>query len=126
MILLLLLSLLQDPTDAVLGWWNGTPICVRGAFNPACHDEAVRYRFVRDPGRGDTITLHAFKIVHDSLDWMGDLSAVYVAGRGRWVAEFSNPRTHIEIGFWLSGNELRGEMVDLPLRRKRRDMAAHR
>lgn len=124
--ILLLLALLQDPKDAALGWWSGTSTCIKGAFNAACHDEVVRYQFVRDPGRGDTITLHAFKIVHDSLDWMGDMGAVYVPARRRWVAEYSNSRVHIEISFWLAGSELRGEMVDLPSRVKRRDMAAHR
>lgn len=126
MIPLLLVALLQDPANAVLGWWTGNSICVQGASNAACHDETVRYQFVRDTARGDTITIHAFKLVHDSLDWMGDLGVVYSPSRRRWVGGYSNPRTHIEIGFWLGGTELRGEMVDLPSRRKRRDMRVHR
>lgn len=126
MILSLLLALVFGPGDQVLGRWEGTSTCIKADWNAACHDEVVRYDFARAAGRGDTITLHAYKQVQGAWDWMGDIDFRYDSTGRRWVGEFANSRVHIEWSYWLVGTDLRGQVVSLPDRRKARDVVAHR
>lgn len=126
MILPLLLTLVAGPADSILGRWEGTSTCIKAPWNAACHDEVVRYDFVRAPGRGDTITVHAFKQAQGAWDWMGDIDFGYDSAGHRWVGDFSNTRVHIEWSYWLASTELHGQVVSLPDRRKARDVTAHR
>ena len=124
--ILLLLTLFQQPSDALLGRWEGTSICIKADWNAACHDETTRYDVVRAAGRGDTLVVHAFKLVGGAYEPMGDLDATWDSAGRRWVAPFANSRVHIEWSYWLAGAELRGQVVTLPERRKARDVVAHR
>lgn len=124
--ILLLLALFQGPADAILGRWEGTSTCVKAEWNASCHDEVTRYDFVRPPGRGDTITVSAFKRVNGDWEAMGDFDLRYDAAGHRWVGEFANSRTHVELSYWIEGAQLHGQMVQLPGRRKGRDIAARR
>lgn len=126
MIIPILLALLQHPGDALLGRWEGTSVCVKADWNAACHDETIRYDVVRTAGRGDTLTVHAFKQVAGAFEPMGDLDAVWDPAGRRWVAPFANARVRIEWSYWLAGAELHGQVVTLPERRKARDVVAHR
>lgn len=114
------------PSDAVLGRWFGTSICVKTAANSACHDEVVRYNFVRDSVRHDVIVNHADKQVGNDWEWMGDIEVRWDSAGNRWAGEWQNSRTHIEWSFWLVGPELHGMVVRLPGREKGRDVVAHR
>ena len=124
MILPLLLALLQQPSDSILGRWEGTSICIKADWNASCHDEVTRYDFVR--ATGDTLTLHAYKQVNGTFESMGDLDFTYDSAAHRWRAEFANSRVHIEWSFQVVGGRLTGVVVDLPGRRKARDVVAHR
>ena len=127
-LLLLLLSLLtpQDPGAAILGRWEGTSICVKAEWNRSCNDEVARHDFVRDSTRPDVIIDHGYKRLGDAWDWMGDFELRYDAAGHRWVGEWSNSRTHLELSYALQGNDLVGVMARLPERRKGRDIVVHR
>jgi hypothetical protein len=125
-LLVLLLAWSQSPADGILGRWEGTSTCVRVDWNSSCHDEVVKYEVERDSTAPAAFVFHAFKRVGSTWDPMGDLPLRWDSAGHRWVGEFTNSRVHLEISFWLDHARLVGQLMDLPDRRKARDMAAHR
>jgi hypothetical protein len=66
MLLLLMLLLAtvvgQDP-KSIAGRWHGESICVKAAWNAACHDEEVVYDVAPDSTQPGRMRFHASKIV---------------------------------------------------------------
>ena len=124
--LFFLLALLRHSSDALVGRWEGTSICIKADWNAACHDETIRYDVVRAAGRGDTLVVHAFKLVGGAYEPMGDLDATWDSAGRRWLAPFANSRVRIEWSYRLVGADLHGQVVTLPERRKARDVVARR
>jgi len=105
---------------ALVGSWHGTSKCVDLEHFPNCHDEEVIFDAVNRGGSGDTVTVRADKIVQGHREFMGELD--YVRGKdGLWVAEFRNERVQIRLTLRVAGNQLIGQLIDVPSGRLVRD-----
>jgi hypothetical protein len=126
--LLVVLPAVQEPSPAaqVIGSWRGTSICIKADWNRACHDEVIVYRFAAVGSRPDSVVLHAFKVLGDSLDWMGDLPLGYDRTSRLWQGDFANSRVHVRWSYAVEGQSLTGKVVDLSNGRKARDVVAKR
>lgn len=70
--------------------------------------------------------LHAFKVLGDSLDWMGDITFGYDRTIHLWQGDFANSRVHVRWSYAVEGKSLTGKVVDLADGRKARDVVARR
>ena len=128
MLLPLLLALLvpQDPSTAILGRWEGTSICVKAEWNRSCHDEIAMHEFTSDTAHPGVIIDHGYKRVGGDWDFMGDFELRYDSAGHRWVGEWSNGRTHLELSYAMQGSDLVGTLALLPDHRKGRDIIIRR
>ena len=104
------------PVGEIVGTWRGSSLCVDRQAAPACNDEQVVYEIAASPGKPNTVTVKADKVVDGKRQSMGDLDFIHEAKSGTWTSEFENTRTH---GLWrltVDGDTLNGTMVLLPSR----------
>lgn len=111
---------------AIIGEWAGTSICVKAAWNAACHDEVTEYHFVPESPDSARAVIHAFKLVQGQLDSMGALPLVFISSAQRWDATFTSRRGDATWRFWLHGDTLLGALVLGPDSQVARHVAARR
>ena len=114
MLLLLMLvaaALGQDPAS-IAGRWHGESICVKAAWNAACHDEQIVYVVEPDSTSPGRMRFHASKIVGGRLEPMGDLDLQYRRADSTWFGDFSNARVRIRWEYHVRGDSLTGRLVD--------------
>ncbi len=58
---------LAGPVEEIVGTWRGTSACVDRQAALACTDEEVIYEIVVSPGRPDSVTVTADKVVDGSV-----------------------------------------------------------
>jgi hypothetical protein len=92
LVMLFLAATADANSDAILGRWQGTSICVKIESNRACNDEEVRYTFAPSPDDPKLIRSKAEKKVNGLFEWMGDLDFTYDARSRTWNSEFHNRR----------------------------------
>jgi hypothetical protein len=97
-----------------VGTWRGTSLCVDRRAAPACNDERVVYEIGVSPGKPDTVTVKADKVVDGKREFMGALEFTHEAKSGSWTTEFENSRVHALWRLTVTGETLRGTMVVLP------------
>jgi hypothetical protein len=117
---------LHAQDSEILGTWRGTSICVKEAWNSACNDEQVIYDFTAVPGRPDSVSLDAQKLVDGKPESMGTLALGYVAATKAWVADWSNARYHLLWTFEVTGRTLTGTLLVLPERRLARHISVRK
>ena len=100
--------------DEIVGTWSGSSICVDRQAAPACSDEQVFYEIGASPGKPNTVTVKADKVVDGKRVPMGVLDFTHDAKSGSWTSEFENPRVHALWRLSVNGGTLRGTMVLLP------------
>jgi hypothetical protein len=102
--------------DEIVGSWSGSSICVDRRAAPACNDEQVVYEINASPGKPDTVTANADKVVDGKRLSMGVLEFTHDAKSGSWTSELETPRVH---GLWrltVNGAVLTGTLTLLPSR----------
>ena len=110
--------------QGIIGTWTGQSTCVGN--RPACKNEEIVYRFVAVPGKVDTVTLYADKILNGERVPMGKLDFNYDAAKGTLTGEFTRRQTH---GIWryqISGDAMEGDLTLLPNKDVGRTVKAHR
>ena len=128
MALLLMLAAVvlgQDPAS-IAGRWHGESICVKAAWNAACHDERIVYEVERDSASPGRMRLHASKIVGGRPEPMGDLDLEYRRADSTWFGDFSNARVRIRWEYRVHGDSLTGRVVDRETGRVARAVRAAR
>lgn len=100
--------------DEIVGAWSGSSVCVDRQAAPACSDEQVLYEIGASPGKPNTVTVKADKVVDGKRVPMGVLDFTRDAKSGNWTSEFENPRIHALWRLTVNGETLRGTMVLLP------------
>lgn len=80
---------------SILGRWEGTSICTRGAWNAACHDEVTRYDVTPDSAHAGGVLVASFKRVGADWESMGVLACHADADGVRWACPFENSRVRI-------------------------------
>jgi hypothetical protein len=100
----------------LVGEWSGESICVDKKKFPACNDEQVVYHVVAAPGKTDTVTITADKIVNGKPEAMGTFDFVYDARRQTLTSEFKNDRVHVIFELAVKGDLLEGTLSTLPER----------
>lgn len=103
-----------DTTGEIVGTWRGSSACVDRQAAPACTDEQVVYDIAATPGKPDTITVKADKIVDGKRVPMGVLDFSHDAKSGSWTTEIETPRVHALWRLQASGTTLVGSMTLLP------------
>jgi len=98
----------------LLGDWSGESICVNKEKFPSCNDEQVVYRIVVAPGKTDTVTITADKIVNNKPVTMGTFDFSYDARKQMLTSEFKNDRVHIIFELAVKGDLLEGTLATLP------------
>jgi hypothetical protein len=101
----------QAGGGAILGWWDGSSICVKAEWNAACTDETVVYRFEPSTAQPARITLHAFKVLNGTPEPMYDLDFVYDSAARQWNGDFDNSRVSIRWSYRVQGDDLTGTVV---------------
>lgn len=100
----------------LVGEWSGESTCVNKEKFPACNDEQVIYHVVAAPGKTDTVTITADKIVNGKPEAMGTFDFVYDARRQTLTSEFKNERVHVIFELAVKGDLLEGTLSTLPER----------
>ncbi|MBI3449362.1 MAG: hypothetical protein HY049_10660 [Acidobacteria bacterium] len=114
------------PKAEILGTWSGTSVCVKSPDFPSCTDEVVVYE-VRDlPDKAGSVLMQADKIVNGARGTMGDLELTYAAADGAWTYELRTPRAHALWSFTVSAGKMTGTLVEIPSRKRIRNVQAER
>ena len=100
----------------LIGDWSGESICANKEKFPACNDEQVVYHVVAAPGKTDTVTITADKIVNGKPEAMGTFDFVYDARGQTLTSEFKNDRVHAIFELAVKGDLLEGTLSTLPER----------
>jgi hypothetical protein len=98
----------------MVGTWRGTSSCVVRQAAPACRVEEVIYGIVASPGRPDSVTVRADKVVDGKRVPMGSLDFTHEAASRSWISELQPPRMHALWRLSVSGTALRGTLTLLP------------
>lgn len=106
----------DPPVGEIVGTWRGSSLCVDREAAPACKDEQVVYEIAAYPGKPNTVTVKADKVVDGKREFMGALDFTHEAKSGSWTSEFENSRVHTLWRLTVTGETLRGTMVALPSR----------
>lgn len=125
LMILMALALGQHP-ESIAGRWHGESICVKAAWNAACHDEQIVYDVEPDSAAPGRMRFHASKIVGGQPEWMGDLDLQYRRADSTWFGDFSNTRVRIRWEYRVHGDSLTGRVVDLRTGRVGRAVRAAR
>jgi hypothetical protein len=100
------------PSLPMLGTWAGTSTCVGN--RPACKNENVVFRFIAIDGEPSKIRLLADKVLDGKRVPMGKLD--FEVSGDRLSCEFRVNATHGVWEFTVSGDTMKGTLVDLPAR----------
>lgn len=115
---------IRAPEARVIGTWIGQSICTGN--RPACKNEEVVYRFIAVPGKPDTVTLYADRVLAGQRIPMYKLDFVYDAVKGTLSGEFTRRQTHGVWRYQLSGDVLEGDLMILPGKEIGRKVKVHR
>src|SRR5258705_13788514 len=88
----------DSPTDEIVGTWRGPSICTDRVAAPGCNDEQVIYDISVTPGKPNTVTVSADRVVDGKRVPMGALDFTRDAKEGGWTTEIQTPRVH---AIWL-------------------------
>ena len=102
--------------DEIVGTWSGSSVCVDRQAAPACNDEQVVYEINASPGKPNTVTAKADKVVDGKRLSMGDLEFTHDAKSSSWTSEFETPRVHALWRLTVNGPVLAGTLTLLPSR----------
>lgn len=80
--------------DEIVGTWSGSSVCVDRQAAPACNDEQVVYEINANPGKPDTVTAKADRVVDGKRVSMGALEFTHDAKSRTWTSERDAPRVH--------------------------------
>ena len=100
--------------DEIVGTWSGSSVCVDRQAAPACNDEQVVYEINANPGKPNTVTTKADKVVDRKRVSMGVLEFTHDAKSGSWTSEFDTPRFHALWRLTVDGAMLTGTLTLLP------------
>jgi hypothetical protein len=100
----------------IVGSWSGSSVCVDRQAAPACNDERVVYEISASPGKPDTVTANADKVVDGKRLSMGVLEFTHDAKSGSWTSELETPRVHALWRVTVNGAVLTGTLTLLPSR----------
>ena len=81
---------------------------------PACNDEQVVYEIGVSPGKANTVTVKADKVVDGKRVPMGVLDFTRDGKDAGWTTEFETPRVHATWRLTVSGKKMQGTMTLLP------------
>jgi hypothetical protein len=114
------------PKDEILGVWKGASVCTKIEGNEYCHDETVVYNVVDVPGRPDTVTLKAARIVNDRLEPMYELFFTYRPEKSEWSSEFTRPSFRGVWSYAVHGDVMTGRATLLPSEKVVRNVSVKR
>jgi hypothetical protein len=100
--------------DEIVGTWSGSSICVDRQAAPGCHDEQVVYDINASPGKPDTVTAKADKVVDRKRVSMCILEFTHDAKSGSWTSELDTPQVHALWRLTVEGAMLTGTLTSLP------------
>jgi hypothetical protein len=100
--------------EEIVGTWSGSSVCVDRQAAPACKDEQVVYGIKANPGKANTATAEAFKIVDGKRVSMGPLEFARDAKSGSWTSVLETPQVHALWRFAVDGAMLKGTLTLLP------------
>jgi hypothetical protein len=103
-----------DEISKLVGNWSGESLCVNKEKFPACNDEQVIYRVSIAPGKPDTVTITADKLVNGKPETMGTFDFVYDAKKQTLVSEIKTYRRPLIIELAVKGDLLEGTLSTLP------------
>ena len=98
----------------IVGTWSGSSVCVDRQALPACTDEQVVYEINAIPGKPNTVTARADKVVDGKRVSMGILEFTRDAKSGSWTSEYDTPRFHALCRLTVNGAVLTGTLTVLP------------
>jgi hypothetical protein len=96
------------------GTWRGSSVCVDREAAPACNDEQVVYEISASPGKPNTVTAKADKVVDGKRVPMGALDFTHDPTDGTWMTDFETPRAHALWRLTVSGTKMTGVLTLLP------------
>jgi hypothetical protein len=99
--------------ERIVGTWRGFSTCTDRVAAPACNDEQVVYEIVAAPGKPNTVTVKADKVVDGKRVPMGALDFA-LDKDGLWTSEFETPRVHARWQLVPSGTTMTGRLTLLP------------
>jgi len=102
--------------DEIVGTWSGTSVCVDRQAAPACNDEQVVYEINASPGKPNTVTVKADKVVDGKRLSMGDLEFTHDAKSSSWTSMLETPRVHALWRLTVNGAVLTGTLTLFPSR----------
>jgi len=100
--------------DEIVGTWSGSSVCVDRQTAPACNDEQVVYEINASPGKPDTVTAKADKVVDGKRVSMGVLEFTHDSKSNSWTSELDTPRVHALWRLTVKGALLAGTLTLLP------------
>jgi hypothetical protein len=100
--------------DEIVGTWSGSSVCVDRRAAPACNDERVVYEINASPGKPNTLTANADKVVDGKRVSMGVLEFTHDAKSGSWTSELDTPRVHALFRLTVNGEMMTGTLTLLP------------
>ena len=100
--------------DEIVGTWSGSSVCVDRQAAPACNDEQVVYEINASPGKPNTVTAKADKVVDGKRLSMGDLEFTHDAKSSSWTSTLETPRVHALWRLTVNGQVLAGTLTLLP------------
>jgi uncharacterized protein (DUF2147 family) len=100
--------------DEIVGTWSGSSVCSDRQAAPACKDEQVVYEIHANPGKPNTVTTKADKVVDGKRLPMGDLEFTRDAKDGSWTSEIDTPRVHALWRLRVDGATLSGTLTSIP------------
>ena len=115
----------QSPSQAIVGTWHGTSLCVDKQVDRACHDEEVVYVVDSAAGPRGPVRWQADKIVNGARESMGVSRLTYDSTGQHWLVDI----TARFRGRWtlaVHGDSLVGDLSELPAHRLVRRIAVVR
>ena len=117
---------LHAQASEILGTWRGTSICIKESWNSACNDEQVIYYVTHAPGKSDSVSVDAQKVVAGKPESMGILTLGHDTTAKAWIGEWQNARYQLLWSFQVNGKALTGTLVVLPSRQVARNITARK
>ena len=102
--------------SGLIGNWTRESLCVNKERFPACNDEQVVYHVAAAPGKTDTVSIAADRIVNGKPVAMGTFEFAYDGRKQTLTSEFRNERVHILFELAVKGDLLEGTLSALPER----------
>ena len=109
---------------SAIGTWTGESICF--GKRAACKNEEVVYRIEEIPGKPDSVTLLADKIIDGKREPMGRMEFQYDQAKATLSCEFRIGNTHGIITLNLTGDIIEGTLLVLPAKTEGRRIKVKR